>query len=103
MRFENQDGIPLHSLETLRRPLTDDEKREIWGDRGGGVSREQLEELARILQSGDAESRALAEMCLRSLICQSMSDRLLDPASGYVSRFGQRISEGVDRFNRYLG
>lgn len=103
MRFENQVGIPLHSLDSLRRPLTDDEKREIWGDRGGGVSREQLEELARILQSGDAESRALAETCLRALICQSMSDRLLDPDGGYVSRFGHRISEAVDRFNRYLG
>ena len=90
--FRNQDALPVPSTESLRRPLTDEEKREIWGDRGGSVSREVLEELERMLQTGDAESRALAEACVHALIFQAMSDRMLDPRNGYVSQFNNQTT-----------
>lgn len=102
MTLANEDALPVHSIESLRRPLTDEERREIWGDRGGSVSREELEELDRMLQSGDEESRALAEACIRALIFRAMSNRMLDPDSGYVPRFHRQISEAVDGFNSYI-
>lgn len=102
MAFRNQDALPVPSTESLRRPLTDEEKLEIWGDRGGGVSREVLEELDRILQTGDAESRALAEACVHALIFRAMSDRMLDPRNGYVSQFNDSISDAVDGFNSFI-
>lgn len=102
MTLEIQDGIPVSSAESLRRPLTDEEMREIWGRHGDGVSKGDVEDLARILQSGDAESRALAEACLCALIYLEISDRMLDPESGYVSQLEHSISEAVDRFNGYI-
>lgn len=102
MTIRNQDAFPVPSIESLRRPLTDEERREIRGDRAGAVSKEDLEELDRILQTGDAESRALAEACLHALIFQAMSDRMLDPDSGYVPRFKRSISDAVDGFNEFI-
>lgn len=102
MTLANQDALRVHSTESLRRPLTDEERREIWGDRRSSLSREDLEELDRMLQSGDEESRALAEACIRALIFRAMSDRMLDPDNGYLCQFGRGISEAVDRFNRYI-
>lgn len=102
MTLRNEDGFPVPSMESLRRPLTAGERREIWGDRSGSLSREDLEELDRIRQSGDEESRALAEACLRALIFQALSDRMLDPDSGYVPRFERGISDAVDSFNRVI-
>lgn len=99
MTIRNQDAFPVPSIESLRRPLTDDERREIRGDRAGAVSKEDLEELDRILQTGDAESRALAEACVHALIFRAMSDRMLDPRNGYVTQFDHGISEAVDCFN----
>lgn len=102
MTFRNQDAFPVHSTESLRRPLTADERRQIWGDPGGSVSLEDLEELDRIRQSGDAESRALAEACLHAVIFQALSDRMLDPDSGNVPQFDRGISDAVDSFNEFI-
>lgn len=102
MTLRNEDGFPVPSMESLRRPLTAGERREIWGDRSGSLSLEDLEELDRIRQSGDEESRALAEACLHALIFQALSDRMLDPDSGYGPRFERGISDAVDSFNRVI-
>lgn len=102
MTLRNEDGFPVPSMESLRRPLTAGERREIWGDRSGSLSREDLEELDRIRQSGDEESRALAEACLRASIFQALSDRMLDPDSGYGPQFERGISDAVDSFNRVI-
>lgn len=102
MTVFDQLAVPVHSTQTLSRPLSDEEKREIWGHRRGGVSKEDLEELERILQSGDDESRALAEACLRALILQAMSDHMLAPGNGYGPHFARNLRGAVDRFNRYI-
>lgn len=103
MTLANQLAVPVHSTQALSRPLSDEERQEIWGYRGGSGLGEALEELEQILQSGDDESRALAEACLYVLIFQAMSDRMLDPVSGYGSHFARDLTEAVDCFNRYIG
>lgn len=102
MTLANQLAVPVHSTQALSRPLSDEERQEIWGHRGGSVSTEELEELERILQSGDDESRALAEAYLCVLIFKAMSERMLEPGHGYGSHFADSLSEAVAGFNRYI-
>lgn len=94
--------IPIPSAESLRRPLTDKEKREIWGDYASDISPEMLEKLAEALQEGDEEEREAIQALIQALIFRKMSAYLLDYPDGAVYKSIRSFEKTVDGFNRIL-
>lgn len=94
--------MPMLSAESLRRPLTDEEKREIWGDYASGMSPEILQELADALRECDEEEREIVEAWFQALIFQKMAAYLLDRHNGALYKSIDSIEKTVDGFNRIL-
>ncbi len=95
-------AMPIPSMESLLRPLRDDEKRALWGDRAYGISPEMLDELADVLEECDEEERELIQACIQALIYRKMEAYLFDRRNGSVYKFIDSIEKTVDGFNRYI-
>ena len=102
MTSTDRGAIPTLSVQSLHRPLIDEEMLQLWGDQWIGSRNPDLNELERILQEGDEQDRTLVEACISYSIFQAIQARMLHPDDGHLPRFGNTLREAVDRFNRYL-
>lgn len=97
-----QDTFPILPLQSLRRPLSDREKLEIWKAGSSGLSQEALNELEGILQNDDEQYRELVEACISFLILRAMQAHTLQPKVGHIHRLTDSLTKAVNRFNRYI-
>ena len=89
-------------MRSLQRPLRDEEKRALWGDRAYGISPEMLDKLADALEKCDEEEREVIQACIQVLIYRKMEAYLFDRPDGAAYKCIESIEKTVDGFNRYL-
>ena len=94
--------MPIPSMRSLQRPLRDEEKRALWGDRAYGISPEMLDKLADALEECDEEEREVIQACIQVLIYRKMEAYLFDRHDGAAYKFIESIEKTVDGFNKYL-
>ncbi len=90
------------SVQSLFRPLADEEVAELWGNQWSRIPDSTLNELQSILQEGDEQDRAIAEAFIQLAIYQAMQAHILSPRGGHLHRLSDGLREAVDRFNRYI-
>lgn len=78
--------LDVPSMEALRRPLRDDEKRELWGEALSSELPISVAELRSLAKSSDETTRRRAELALCRLIYESMAARMLDEKNGPAAR-----------------
>lgn len=92
--------IPIPSAESLRRPLTDKEKREIWGDYASDISPEMLEKLAAALRECGEDEQETVQGLIRALLFRKMATRMLDRQNGLLHKSIDNFEKTTDKFNR---
>ena len=95
--------MPIPSMRSLQRPLQDEEKRALWGDRAYGIlPPEMLDKLADALEECGEEEREVIQPCIQVLIYRKMQAYLFDRHDGSAYKYIESIEKTVDGFNRYL-
>ncbi len=93
-RSPAEDFVPVCSLDTLRRPLRDDEVEELYGNEfkvplphpSGNSSFHQIEE-------------EYLKQLIYLLIWKRMEKEMLDEYSGSISKFVQRLDSYTSSFD----